>query len=149
MLDTTNFDNGRFLLTVKVFDNTGNLIRPMGTPNPGGSIQGDFTYRRWFQETGPTAEVPYAALTHMLWRDNRKAEALMVDFRVGGLPNAAECQFLEDSSTANFSVGYRAYHPEPMFMLDHRMWWHRGLGGPSGNLTSPHPNPNFLSLDHF
>ena len=146
MLDTRDFANGRFLLTVEVFDNAGNLIRPMGTPDPGGSVQGGFTYRRWYQETGPTAEVPYAALTHMLWWDNRKAQASIVDFRVNGSANTAQCQFLENTGTANFSVGYRAYHPEPMFMLDHRLWWRRGLGGPSGVLTSPHPNPNNVGV---
>jgi len=146
MLDTREFANGRFLLTVEVFNNAGNLIRPMGTPDPGGSVQGDFTYRRWYQETGPTAEVPYAALTHMLWWDNRKAEALIVDFRVNGVANMAECQFLENAGKANFSVGYRAYHPEPMFMLNHRLWWRRGLGGPIGFLTSPHPNPNNVGV---
>ena len=146
LLDTTDFTNGRFLLTVEVFDAAGNLIRPTGTPDPGGSVQGAFTYRRWFQEVGPTSEVPFAALTHMLWWDNRKAEAKIEDFRVNGLVNTAECQFLEDNESANFSVGYRAYHPEPMFMLDHRMWWRRGLGGPTGILTSPHPNPSNVGV---
>ena len=58
LLNTTEYANGRFLLTVEVFDNDGNLIRPTGTATPGGSVEGDFTYRRWFQETGPTANVP-------------------------------------------------------------------------------------------
>jgi hypothetical protein len=146
MLDTTKFSNGRFLLTLEVFNSTGKLVRPNGTTDPGGSVDAAFTYRRWYQETGPTAEVPYAALTHMLWWDNRKAKAKIEDFRVDGVINTGECQFLESNVFANFSVGYRAYHPEPMFMLDHRLWWRRGLGGPSGILTSPHPNPDNVGI---
>ncbi len=142
LLDTTEFANGRFLLTLEVFNSTGQLIRPNGTTDPGGSVQGAYTYRRWYQEVRPTAEVPFAALTHMLWWDNRKAEAQIVDFRVDGVKNTGECQFLEDKDSADFSVGYRAYHPQPMFLADHRLWWRRGLGGPSGILTSPHPNPD-------
>ncbi len=146
ILKTNDFPNGRFLLTVEVFDNAGNLLRPTGTPNPGGSVVAAFTYRRWYQEVGPTAEVPFAALTHMLWWDNRKAKAKIVDLRVNGAANTAQCQFLVAAGSANFSVGYRAYHQEPMFMLDHRIWWRRGLGGPSGILTSPHPNPDNVGV---
>ena len=147
LLDTREFPDGRFLLTVEVFAENGTLLRPTGTPDPGDSDDRAFTFRRWYQETGPTAEVPYAALTHMLWWDNREAEAKIEDFRVNGVINTDECQFLEDASTANFSVGYRAYHPEPMFMLDHRLWWRRGLGGPTGVLTSPHPNTSNVGVE--
>ena len=82
----------------------------------------------------------------MLWWDNRKAEAKIEDFRVNGVTNSDQCQFLEEAGTANFSVGYRAYHPNPMFMLDHRLWWRRGLGGPTGVLTSPHPNTSNVGV---
>jgi hypothetical protein len=145
-LGTTEFANGRHLVTVEVFNSSGKLIRPTGTPDPGGSVQGAFTYRRWYQETGPTAEVPFAALTHMFWWDNREAVANIVDLRVNGSPNTQECQFLVGPGNTNFSVGYRAYHPNPLFLLDHRIWWRRGLGGPSGILTSPHPNPDNVGV---
>jgi len=146
MLDTTQHTEGRYLLMVEVFNAAGKLLRPTGTANPGDSTEAAFSYRRWYQETGPTAEVPFAALTHMLWWDNRKAEAKIEDLRVNGVQNTAECQFLVNAGSSQFSVGYRAYHPEPMFMLDHRMWWRRGLGGPSGILTSPHPNPDYVGV---
>ena len=146
LLNTNDFANGRFLLTVEVFDSAGQLLRPVGTANPGVSNEAAYTYRRWYQEVGATAEVPFAALTHMLWWDNRKAEAKIEDLRINGAANTAQCQFLVGNATTQFSVGYRAYHPEPMFMLNHRVWWRRGLGGPSGILTNPHPNPDNVGV---
>ena len=145
-LNTNIFPDGRFLLMVEVFDSAGKLLRPTGTPDPGGSMEAAFTYRRWYVEVGPTANVPYAALTHMLWWDNRKAKAKIVDLRVNSIPNTAQCQFMVGPSNSNFSIGYRAYHEEQMFLLDHRIWWRRGLGGPSGILTSPNPNPDNVGV---
>jgi hypothetical protein len=142
LLNTTDFENGRFLLTVEIFNASGELLRPTGTDMPTGvtSTEKGFTFRRWYQETGPTAEVPYAALTHMFWWDNRKAEAQIVDLRKNGLASTAECQFLNGIASSKFSVGYRAYHPEPMFLLNYYLWWKRGLGGSTGALTYPYPN---------
>jgi hypothetical protein len=134
-LDTTTFANGRFLLTLEVFDAAGTQLRPTGTPDSGGTTQAGFTFRRWYQETGPTADVPFAALTHMLWWDNRPMAAQIVDLRVSGNPNTSECQFLEASPGTLFSAGYRAYHPNEMFQWYHNMYWRRGLGGPWGNLV--------------
>jgi hypothetical protein len=145
-LSTSQFADGRYLLTLEVFDGSGHWIRPTGTPDPGGSMPAPFTFRRWYQETGPTAEVPFAALTHMFWWDNRKAYAKIVDLRVDGVPNTAECQFLTGKAATEFSIGYRAYHQNPLVLLDHRIWWRRGLGGPSGILTSPHPNPENVGV---
>lgn len=148
LLDTTAFDNGRFLLTLEVFNENGDLLRPNSTNAPAGvtSIQKGFTFRRWYQETGPTAEVSFAALTHLFWWDNRKAQADIIDLRKNGVASTAECQFLTGTSTSKFSIGYRAYHPEPMFMLDHYLWWRRGLGGPTGALTSPYPNTDNVGV---
>ncbi len=133
---------GRWLLTLEVFNAAGQRLRPTGTADPGDGVVGataGFTFRRWYQEFGPTANVPHAALTHMLWWDNRKAEALIVDLRVGGAPFTGQCQFLEGPGTQTFSVGYRAYHPQEMFLLEHSLWWRRGLGGPSDNLVNASP----------
>jgi hypothetical protein len=129
-LDTTRFPDGRFLLTVEVFDGAGQRLRPAGSGGPG--LDAAFTYRRWFQELGPTAEVPFAALTHMLWWDNRAPVAQIVDLRMDDQPSTDECQFRSGTVASQFSAGYRAYHPEPMFMLEHHLWWRRGLGGPTG-----------------
>lgn len=134
-LDTTKFANGRFLLTVEVFNAAGVQLRPTGTLDSGATTEAAFTFRRWYQEIGPTANVPFAALTHMLWWDNRPMLAHIVDLRVASNPNTSECQFLEGSPGTLFSVGYRAYHPNDMFHLSHNMYWRRGLGGPSGSLV--------------
>src|SRR5260370_14161395 len=72
----------------------------------------------------------------MLWWDNRAATARIIDLRKDGIASSEECQFLTGTSSAQFSSGYRAYHPNSMFQLYHNMWWRRGLGGPSGNLVS-------------
>ncbi|MEJ2652612.1 MAG: hypothetical protein P8173_12670 [Gammaproteobacteria bacterium] len=148
VLDTTKYANGRFLLTVEVFDKDGKLLHPAGTAAPSGIAHAEagYTFRRWYQETGPTAEVHFAALTHMLWWDNRSARAEIVDLRKDGVPSTAECQFITGTASSLFSVGYRAYHDEPMFLLDHRLWWHRGLGTATGILTSPHPNPDNVGV---
>lgn len=143
LLNTTQFSEGRYLLTLEVFDNAGTRLRPNGTGAANPSDPGDeadFTFRRWYQETGPTAEVPFAALTHMLWWDNRSAVAQIVDLRKDSVPSSEQCQFLVGPDTSTFSVGYRAYHPNPMFHLNHSMWWRRGLGGPTGYLVSSNPD---------
>ena len=135
VLGTTNFANGRFLLTVEVFDAAGTQLRPNGTLDSGGTTEAAFTFRRWYQEIGPTQNVPYAALTHMLWWDNRPMSGQIVDLRVNGVENTSECQFLEGGPNTLFSAGYRAYHQEEMFHWYHNMWWRRGLGGPWGNIV--------------
>lgn len=137
-LDTTDFANGRHLLTLELFNAAGQQIKPAGSPGPG--TNAPFTFRRWYQETGPTANVPFAALTHMLWWDNRPSTALIVDLRKNGVASTSECQFLIGPDGAQFSAGYRAYHPNPMFILDHSMWWRRGLGGPWGYLVDHDPD---------
>lgn len=151
MLNTTAFTEGRYLVTLEVFTENGKVLRPTGTPNPdpenlGDSTESAFVFQRWEEETGPMENVPFASLTHMFWWDNRKAVAKIEDLRVGGTKSNEECQFLVGSGASQFSVGYRAYHEEPMFMLDHRLWWRRGLGGPSGVLTNPHPNLNNVGV---
>lgn len=137
ILATTDFANGRYLLTVEVFNAAGQRLRPAGSGGAG--VDAAFTYRRWYQPTGPTAEVPFAALTHMLWWDNRKAVADIVDLRHNGAASDEQCQFMEGPGSDTFSVGYVAYHPEPMFLLNHSLWWRRGLNGPTGYLVNSSP----------
>lgn len=137
-LDTTDFADGRFLLTVEVFNASGQRIRPNGSAGAG--IDAAFTFRRWYQPEGPTAEVPFAGLTHLFWWDNRKAVADIVDLRKGGVASPAQCQFLSGIDTTDFSVGYRAYHPNPKFLLNHSLWWKRGLNGDSGFIISGSPD---------
>ncbi len=121
----------RRLLTLEVFDDAGRRLRPNGTPptgQPGPEIEAPFTYRRQFQDLGPSANVPFGALTHMFWWDNRPVFADIETLRQNGLVYNAECQYLQGLSTSDFSVGYRAYHPNPLFHDSHTIWWYRGAG---------------------
>ncbi|HWP32367.1 MAG TPA: hypothetical protein VNL97_01335 [Solirubrobacterales bacterium] len=137
-LDTREFADARHLLTLEVFDANGQRLRPSGSSGAG--QEAAFEFNRWYQPTGLMAVVPFAALTHMLWWDNQQAVAHIADLRKDGVPSGAECQFLSGAGDSTFSVGYRAYHPNPMFLLDHVMWWRRGLGGPYGYLVKSNEN---------
>jgi hypothetical protein len=137
-VDTTDFANARHLITIEVFDSAGNRLRPAGSTGAGTNKA--FTFRRWYQPIGPTANVPFAALTHMFWWDNRKAIAQIVDLRKGSVASSDECQFLVAPGAEFFRAGYRAYHPDDMFILNHIAWWRRGLGGPSGTLINSPDN---------
>jgi hypothetical protein len=137
-LNSAAFAEGRYLVMLEVFNAAGQVLRPSGSSGPGTDT--NFTFRRWFQEIGPTANVPFAALTHMFWWDNRPAEAHILHLLQGTDASDEECQFLLGSPTTQFSVGYRAYHPNPMFIYNHNMTWQRGLGGGSGTLVSSPDN---------
>jgi hypothetical protein len=141
-VDTTGFADGRFLITIEVFDSAGRRLRPNGTPAVGMGVEATaaFTFRRWYQEIGPTANVPFAALTHMFWWDNRRAQCQIVDLRKDHVPSTEECQFIGGVGSSQFSVGYRAYHPNGMFQLYHSMNWHRGLGSTWGTIIASDPN---------
>jgi hypothetical protein len=134
-IDTTALPEGRYLLTLEVFDAAGHRLHPTGTPaiDPT-DVAGAFTFNRWYQETGPTAVVPFGALTHMLWWDNRPVVADIVELRQDGTGSDAECQFLSGPAGSQFSMAFRAYHPEPLFLEGYSSYWRRGLGGGSGSL---------------
>jgi hypothetical protein len=134
-INTASLPEGRYLLTLEVFNAAGQRLHPNGTPavDPA-DVAGGFTFNRWFQEIGPTAIVPFGALTHLLWWDNRPVVGDIVDLRQDGVASDAECQFLSGSSDAEFTMGFRAYHPEPLFLQGYGMNWRRGLGGGSGSL---------------
>lgn len=136
--DTTRFPPGRYLVMLEVFDQNAVKLRPTGSSGPG--TDANFQYRHWFQETGPLQVVPYAALTHLFWCDNRPAVADIVDLRVGSASSMDDCQFLAGTPATSFSVGYRAYHPNPMFIYGHSMRWYRGLSGVNGLLESSDQN---------
>lgn len=139
-LDTTQFADGRFLVTLELFDAAGVRVRPNGTTAIEAADRDEaFTFRRWYQEIGPTAPVAFAALTHMFWWDNRAATAQIIDLRHNSSSSTGECQFIEGCSNDTFGIGYRAYHPDPMFVLSHSITWKRGLGGSTGDLTPAAP----------
>jgi hypothetical protein len=127
----------RHLVTLEVFDAAGQRLRPTGTPATGlgePEVEKPFTFRRRFQDLGPTANVPFAALTHMFWWDNRPVFVHIDDLRMNGLVFNDECLFLEGTGGSTFGIGYTAYHEEEMFQLNHVIWWKRGLGGGTGFL---------------
>ncbi len=154
-INTTALANGRYLVTIEIFDGAGNRLRPSGVPADPAlpSTAAPFTFRRWHAPTNVpnnTSPVPYAALTHLFWWDNSRAEGDIVDLRHNGAPSTDECQFLctnHDSDT--FSVGYQAYFPgQPLFLWYHTLNWYRGLSATSqplaiagpGNIGEP-PSP--------
>ncbi len=134
-INTNEFDDQRYLMTVELFDNAFNRVVPNGTGGAGDD-QESFTYQTWNIAT-ETTPVNYAALTHVLWWDNRPLTALIEDLRKNGNPNSAECQFMQkdpSSADARFSAGFRAFHEQhgpgmPDFLLNWRLKWKRGLGG--------------------
>ena len=129
----------RHLVTVEVFDAAGTRLRPTGTPAtglPGSETQADFTYRRRFQDLGSTSVVPFAALTHMFWWDNRPLTAEIEYLTLNDTPSLGECQFLASGENSIFGIGYRAYHPNEMFQLGHGISWKRGLGSVTGTLLA-------------
>lgn len=138
----------RHLVTLEVFDAAGHLLRPQGTAATGQGFtehEAAFTYRRRYQATGATAEVPFAALTHLFWWDNRRIEADIVDLRHNGVISTQECQFMEtcgpSAGSNTFGIGYRAYHPYEPFQLYHQIWWQRGLNGATDYLPPDPPPP--------
>ena len=127
----------RHLVTVEIFDAAGNRLRPNGTPatgQPGPENAAAFTYRRKTAEIGPTLEVPFGALTHLFWWDNRLVQSIINQLMLSGAAFNGQCQFLEGTTASTFGIMYQAFHPEPLFHRDHSIWWKRGLAGDSGNI---------------
>jgi hypothetical protein len=155
-----NDPDKRHLLTLEVFDAAGARLRPNGTPptgQPGAEHTAPFTYRHQFQDLGPTANVPFGALTHLFWWDNRSVYADIESLIKNGLVFNAECQYLQGTAASTLAAGYRAYHPNPQFHYVHALWWYRGSGATPGstdtltystvNVGMP-PNPAGVSGAH-
>ena len=130
---TEGFQNGRYLVTLEIFDKNGKLLDPAG---------GKFFYLRWLEKTGTdsTAIVPFKGLTHLFWIDNTPCNAVIADLRKDGTASHEECQYFEGISSAQFSSGFYAYHdpesvtpgtPKRSFLWYYTLWTHRGLKGPN------------------
>jgi hypothetical protein len=143
---TTAEPNGRYMMEVEVFDAAGNRLKPTGTPGSG--TDAAFNFLRWTDSVN-TTPVPFPDLLHLFWVDNVPCYAKIVDLRMNGVANTAECQFMTGDCCSTFSAGYRAFHstrnsisqPET-FMWSYEIWYHRGLGGPTvvtdtGGLNQP------------
>jgi hypothetical protein len=153
--------NGRFLLVLEIFDQNGNRMIPQAAAKTGATdVPKAFNFIRLLSASGAnsTANVNFAALTHLIWVDNRPVVGQIDDFRVGSTIGSQECQFLTGQGSDSFKVGYRAYHnvmcdasPSPIpthtFMESFDLVWEEGLNGPTGTLTSGNdtnqPNPAF------
>lgn len=145
-VQNAGFPTKRHLVTIEVFNATGQRLRPNGTPYsgldgiapPAGmEIEAGFTFRRKINDTGPTNMVPFGALSHLFWWDNRDTVSKIEDLRMDGLKSDEQCQFLNGTNDSTFGIGYRAYHPWELFQRNHRIWWKRGLSGGSDFLQTP------------
>ena len=165
ILDTTAHPDGRYLVTVEVFDAGGNQIKPNGASGPGTAKA--FHFGLWRIPAGPPDDVPYSALTHLTWWDNRPAVVAIEAIRLAGNPSPATCQFLEGAATDSVSFDIRAYHPNPgvpLFLRGYSLGVTKGLNGPTtsyvnnafaevgeppgGPSTSPtHPLSELLGTD--
>lgn len=137
------------LITVEIFNDLGERIRPLGTPASGqaGTEHAKaFKFRRWFQPGGSigddTVEVPFAALTHLFCWDNRLPQADITRLVKNGVASDAECQFLVGTTASTFGLEYRAYVPDERFQFRHGISWVRGLNasvanGGVGSLPTP------------
>jgi hypothetical protein len=145
----------RHLITLEVFDSAGVRLRPNGTAPttlPGAEAQRAFVFRRRIQAGGSPGpdltDVPFAALTHLFWWDNRLPKAELVQLMRDGVGFNAECLFLEGHANSTFGIRYRAYVPNQRFQRYHQIWWGRGLWslyGGQGYLlpdAASDPNPN-------
>ena len=164
---TPGAGNGRYLVILEIFDASANRLIPLSAASTGSTDKSTgFNFFRLFTPPGPsavTAQVPFAALTHLIWVDNRDVTGSIDYFdSVSGSTTSvsnAECQFINVSDgSALFQVGFRAYHnvmcdpaPSPVpshtFMASFQIDWEEGLMGPSGVLDSGgdtnQPNPAF------
>lgn len=143
VLDTTHYPNGRYLAKVEVFDAAGNQIKPSGAAGPGTAR--NFRFGLWRIPAGPPDDVPYSALTHLLWWDNRPAQAAIEAIRLAANPSPATCQFLEGAAGDGVSFDIRAYHPNPgapLFLRGYSLSVIKGLNGP----TTSYVNNEFAEV---
>lgn len=143
-VDTTDFNGGvgRHLLTVEIYDASFNRVIPNAAFGVTGDVAEAFSYETW-NDPLFTTSVPFGALTHLFWWDNRPLVTVIEDLRKNGSASTEECQFLQKESgdsDASFSSGFRAYHPQHDsdidFMFSWQLKWKRGLGGAQDTLDS-------------
>lgn len=145
-IDTSQFTDGKYLLTVEVFDAAGQRLRPTGADGAG--TEAPFQYKLWQKSAGTDLfpSVAFAGLTHMLWWDNRFGVGDIEGVDVTDSPTpVGTCLFLRGPATAKLMIRHRAYHPEPMFFHNYSLTAFRGLEGAvnsppaivNGNLPVP------------
>ena len=133
---TPEFADGRYLVTIEVFKNDGTRLRPTGAPalGDGAEAAAGFKFLQWKEYTGPTSthEVPFAALTNLLWWDNRPPYSELVSLSGSG-GSGADCQFLSGHGTDTLAIVFKAYHPNPLFIAGRSLVAYRGLHDTTGN----------------
>jgi hypothetical protein len=147
--------NGQFLLILELFDNSGNRLVPTGTGTKTGDVDADFTFVRLIAAPPVTppaltdAIVNFPSLTHVIWVDNRPVVADIVNFQSSS--GTQVCQTLTAAASAQFTVGYQAYHtvmcdgggspvPATTFISSYAISWEKGLGGGTGFLVEANEN---------
>lgn len=126
-IDTTQFSDGKYLLTVEVFNAAGQRLRPTGAGGAG--TDAPFQYHLWQKSGGIDVfpSVAFAGLTHMLWWDNRGGTGDIEGVEVTGSPTpVGTCLFLRGPATAELKIRHRAYHPEAMFFHNYALTGYAG-----------------------
>jgi len=127
-IDTTQFPNGRHLVTLELFDADQNQIKPATAPVADPGTPAGFSFQTWDQsDLSVTVPVDYGALTHLFWWDNRQTKSKILAVNKDGAHFLDECLFLGGPRSTNVSIEYRAKHDEPIFLYKHDLRWKRGL----------------------
>lgn len=143
--------NGQFLLILELFNSAGNRLVPTGTATQPGDIAANFSFVRLIAAppvtppalTDSTVKLP--SLSHVIWVDNRPVVAQIVNFQSSS--GTQVCQTLTAAASAEFTVGYQAYHevmcdgtaspvPATTFISSYAVTWEKGLAGGTGTLVA-------------
>lgn len=153
-----SFPNGKYLLTIELFDASANKICPPGTAAASSDSpapqERPFKYIRWDTFSGPsaTSDVHMPSLTHMFHIDNTPCYADIVSvFKNTGLPSHELCQFIEGQRTDTLGLKFYAFHKNN-FMKSFGLNYYRGLDGTpypiqSGTSNAPTSIPSTLNPD--
>jgi hypothetical protein len=132
VLDTTGLSTGRHLVRIEVFDAGGARLEPGSDP---------FTYLRWSDPVN-TTPIGFAAMTHMIWVDNRPVVADIADVTGPGA-TMGDCKFFSGGAGDHVHVHYDAFHPQvgpPSFLHSYSLVISRGInGGSVSSLSSSTP----------
>jgi hypothetical protein len=146
--DTTQFANGRYLLSVEIYDSSATPVRLKPNGSPGTGTAKPFVFVKWNDAT-TTSDVVFPDLVHLFWIDNTYVYGHIDDLRLNGVASSSECQYMTGSCGDLFSIGYRAFHatvnsgsPPETFMYYYDISWKRGLGTGWGWILAPPPTGN-------
>ena len=84
---TSGLADGRYLVMIEVFNAAGARLKPAAAPAAEAGTSAPFTFRRW-NVPASTVAVPFAALTHMMWWDNRRRWPISLTSGSNGSPSS-------------------------------------------------------------